>query len=160
MKLTFATIALVLTGCGSVSSVDNFTSHALKDDHILCENKPYSDDDLDTAALDVIYPQVRHFYFNADSVTPEMLADARDRVSHLTAWAKTVTNVKIRSAYLKWLSFYDDQYNEVADRINHPSAGQPSVQEQEHTEAQEKQARADALKECLPKPTEVKVVVQ
>lgn len=44
------------------------------------------------------------------------------------------------------------QYVDLKAKLAHPDTGAPSVAEAEAQEKQEKQARVDALKECLPKP--------
>lgn len=131
-----------------VQKVVAYTGNALEDDTILCESKPYSEQDLSTAALEVLYSKLAHF----DSRTPsrEELAEGVGRLEKLRPWVNSIQNAKIRAAYTTWLKFYSDQYEQVRINLDHPAI---KTDEQNNVQAErERIARAEALEKCLPKP--------
>lgn len=158
MKFTVTALLLALAGCvkppGAVTpahaeedSPVTLTAHAAAPD-VLCENKPYSDDDLQTAAIDVLYSQLLHpnRYGSVEAV-----GRARERLAEVRKWTATITNAKIRAAYVNWLDFYAKDYDDVESEIT--KGARKDLQEaEEDRERKEEQARANALSKCLPVP--------
>lgn len=116
---------------------------------ILCENKPYSDDDLDTAALEVLYPKMIHPDFLHP--THEGILRAKARLAEIRKWTDTIDNRRIKAAYIRWLDYYAKDFDDKDNVILKGEHKDPT--EAEHArEQKEKQARAEALAKCLPIP--------
>ncbi len=160
MRIILTIAILGMLGCSKPAATpgnDNstkaattaYTGQPLKDDRILCENKPYSDEDLHQAALDVIFPKVRYF---GSAVPPlESLRREEAKLKALETWAASITNEKIRDQYLFWVASYSKDYEDLEDAIAHPAVN--TKEQDDERERQEKAARIAALTRCLPKPT-------
>ena len=122
---------------------------------LTCDNKSYNDEDLNRAALDVLFPKLTYFTHD-DQVTKQQLDRAYDRLARVEAFTKTIENSRIKDAYLKWLKFYRDQYDERALELQDKTLGlkppSETSREQEEKRRRLESQRAEDLAKCLPRP--------
>lgn len=129
----------------------NLASHPDPPD-ILCDSKPFTPDDLQTAAIQVLYPRLLHpSRFDAST---EAVGRARTRSAEVRKWVNaSIDNARVKAAYVDWLDYYAKDYDDIESYIVKGVRKDP--QEEEHDrEQKEKQARAEALAKCLPVPPE------
>lgn len=115
-------------------------------DELLCHSKPYTDDELNYAAMYLISPMI-------DPV-PEEQAEvpaALARVSKTRAFAMTVQNARIKDAYLGWVKYYEDKITEK-QRLFSNHTNQTESDDAYWDKIHKKIMRAHELEECLPKP--------
>lgn len=150
MKLLFVILAfLIAAGCSTSAptlQAPTLQAHADPPD-ILCENRRYSDEDLDTAVFDVIFTRVIHMSLYPETPSIELIGRAEAKLAVMRKWTDTITNPRIKKAYIDWLDYYAKEYADA--RSLRQKVDQNNEEERER---KEKQARADALAKCLPIP--------
>ena len=152
MKL-FILSLIALAGCSKVHQTAE--SLGVVDPPILCENKPFTDDDLSLAALDIIYPEVHHFQENASDATPAMITASRTKLASLRTFAKSISSKRVQAAYLYWIDYYDGKTNEAEVIMKQRDAGKPTPETDYDVRERERLAeeqRANELVKCLPRP--------
>ena len=150
-------LLVIMAGCGAKVNVDGKPEaetsllSRLDPPDILCENKPYSQDDLDSAALKVLFPKL--IYINTLNHVPlEDIVSAENRLKAVREWTdKEVTNPRIKSAYTKWMDSYARDYDEVRAKLKDGPHLDTQL-EIDKRESEQRDARADALAKCLPVP--------
>jgi hypothetical protein len=124
------------------------------DEPILCDNKPFSDEDLSNAALDVLFPHLTYF---DGSYTPNaaQLGYARERLHKMEDFTAAIKDAKVQAAYNHWLDTYRREYDDI-ERVSREKAAGHNQAETEAARREEERRQADArrleLARCLPKP--------
>ncbi len=105
----------------------------------------YNQDDLDQATLNRLSPQMPH----ASTITTysaEQINAARRKIQCVRAWAEKIQNEQVKTSYLKWLGYYDKDWNDADERRIHPTKPDNSWE----AEYAAKNARANAMKIVHP----------